>query len=74
MFLRCLKFAGIRNLAAQTVVPGAGVNLLVGGNGAGKTSLLEAVFLLARGRSFRTQALDTVVSRGATNCSVYGNW
>lgn len=57
MFLRCLKFAGIRNLAAQTVVPGAGVNLLVGGNGAGKTSLLEAVFLLARGRSFRTQAL-----------------
>lgn len=72
MFLRCLKLAGIRNLAAQTVVPGAGVNLLVGDNGAGKTSLLEAIFLLARGRSFRTQTLDTVVSRGATNCSVYG--
>jgi len=72
MFLRCLKLAGIRNLAPQTVVPGAGVNLLVGGNGAGKTSLLEAVFLLARGRSFRTQTLDTMVSRGATSCAVYG--
>jgi DNA replication and repair protein RecF len=72
MFLRCLKLAGIRNLATQTVEPGSGVNLFVGANGAGKTSLLEAIFLLARGRSFRAQVLDTMVSRGATSCSVYG--
>lgn len=72
MFLRCLKLAGIRNLASQTVYPGPGVNLLVGGNGSGKTSLLEAIFLLARARSFRTSTIEAVISRGATSCSVYG--
>jgi len=30
-------------------------NLIWGSNGSGKTSLLEAIFLLGRGRSFRTR-------------------
>ena len=72
MFLRCLKLAGVRNLAAQTIHPGPGVNLLAGENGSGKTSLLEAIFLLARARSFRTSMIDAVVCRGATSCAVYG--
>jgi DNA replication and repair protein RecF len=41
-----------------------GLNLLVGGNGAGKTSVLEAVHLLAYGRSFRGAVKDGLIKRG----------
>lgn len=40
--------------------------VLAGDNGAGKTSLMEAVFAAARGRSFRTAALADVISAGET--------
>ncbi len=47
-------------------------NYIFGANGAGKTSLLEAVFLLGRGRSFRTRQLKQLVRRGEAGLSVYG--
>lgn len=72
MPLRRLSIAGIRNLAAQTLFPGSGANLLVGPNGSGKTSLLEAIYLLARGRSFRARTMDAVVTHGANQCTLYG--
>lgn len=72
MPLRCLKLTGVRNLAEQTLLPGPGANLLVGANGSGKTSVLEAIYLLARGRSFRTQTIEALVCTAADGCSVYG--
>ena len=72
MVLRCLKVAGIRNLATQTLLPASGTNLLVGPNGSGKTSLLEAIHLLGRGRSFRTRSIEAVVNREMESFSVYG--
>ena len=72
MPLRKLSIAGIRNLAAQTLFPGPGTNLLVGPNGSGKTSLLEAIYLLARGRSFRARGMDAVVTHGTNQCTPYG--
>lgn len=47
-------------------------NYFFGANGAGKTSLLEAVYLLGRGRSFRTRQTARLVQRGAGGLSVYG--
>src|SRR5262249_33040360 len=41
-------------------------------NGAGKTSLLEAIFLLGRGRSFRTRQLRRLVARGSSEFAVFG--
>lgn len=38
-----------------------GINLLLGDNGAGKTSILEAIHLLALGRSFRTRSLKQLI-------------
>src|SRR5205814_2292461 len=49
-----------------------GLNVLVGRNAQGKTSLLEAVGLLARGRSFRTDETSTVIRRGAPSLRVQG--
>ena len=48
-----------------------GINVFVGANGAGKTSILEAVFLLSRARSFRTTARDALLQRGAPQLSVF---
>ena len=41
-----------------------GRNLIVGANGSGKTSLLEAIFLLGRGRSFRTRNSERLITHG----------
>lgn len=48
------------------------LNLFVGANGSGKTSLLEAVYCLGRGRSFRTRRLATLIRKGAESLRVVG--
>lgn len=40
-------------------------NLISGANASGKTSLLEAIFFLGRGRSFRTARADLLTRQGA---------
>lgn len=45
--------------------PGPGINIILGDNASGKTSLLEAIFLLGRGKSFRHGALSTIDRFGA---------
>jgi len=47
-------------------------NFIFGPNGAGKTSLLEAVHVLGRGRSFRLRQNKRLIQRGAAAFSVYG--
>ena len=47
-------------------------NYIFGANGAGKTSLLEAVFVLGRGRSFRTRQMRRLVQHGSEGFAVFG--
>jgi DNA replication and repair protein RecF len=47
-------------------------NLFVGPNASGKTSLLEALFFLGRGRSFRSRRLDTLIQQGEKSFQVVG--
>jgi DNA replication and repair protein RecF len=47
-------------------------NLVWGSNGSGKTSLLEAIFLLGRGRSFRTRNSARLIRHGQTALVVFG--
>lgn len=46
---------GFRNYEWETVEFSPGTNLIFGPNAQGKTNLLEAVYMLAMGRSFRTR-------------------
>lgn len=71
MFLSRLVVHDLRSLAAVDLEPVPGLNLLVGANGAGKTSVLEAIHLLSRGRSFRAGGDDALLRRGADGYSVY---
>ena len=64
MSLDRLHLTGVRNLAPAEVAPGPGLNWFRGLNGAGKTSVLEAIFLLARGRSFRSHRITSVIQHG----------
>jgi DNA replication and repair protein RecF len=56
-----LTIKHLRNISALTLEPSSTINLLLGDNGSGKTSVLEAIHLLALGRSFRTRSLKNVV-------------
>lgn len=47
-------------------------NLIWGSNGSGKTSLLEAIFLLGRGRSFRTRSSERLIRHGQSRLTVFG--
>lgn len=62
MSLEHLSIRGFRNLVSVDLDPSPGVNWLVGNNGAGKTSVLEAIYLLAKGRSFRSAQVGAVIA------------
>jgi DNA replication and repair protein RecF len=73
MSLRELTVSSLRCIEhAQLEVP-AGLTLIWGGNGSGKTSLLEAVSLLGRGRSFRTRNTHRLIKRGQNHLRVIGH-
>ncbi len=54
MHISQLQVEHFRNLENQAVPLSPKINLITGNNGAGKTSLLEAIYFLGRQRSFRT--------------------
>ena len=55
MIVRRIALNGFRNYDFETAEFDAGTNVICGRNAQGKTNLLEAVYMLAMGRSFRTR-------------------
>lgn len=74
MRLTRLEVAGLRRFERVSLAPGPALNLITGRNGAGKTSLLEAIHLMAYGRSFRGRVRDGVVREGAAAIEVFVEW
>ena len=69
-----LEARNLRGFAEAVLEPAPGLNLITGDNGAGKTSLLEALHLMAYGRSFRGRVRDGLVRAGATALEVFVEW
>ena len=67
-----LRLENWRNIADAQIAAGPGINMLEGANGAGKTSVLEAIYLLSHGRSFRTQRGEFLVRHGMSQTVVFG--
>ena len=65
-----LSLSGFRNLAPLTFEPGPRFNVLFGDNGAGKSSLLEAIGYLASLRSFRRAKKEDVVALDASTATL----
>ncbi|KGQ70773.1 DNA replication protein RecF [Chelonobacter oris] len=61
MALSRLIVTDFRNLQAVDIEPNPGFNFIVGNNGSGKTSLLEAVYYLGHGRSFKSAVSQRII-------------
>lgn len=72
MLIESLQIAQVRNLRSVNLAPAPVLNLVCGANGAGKSSLLEAIYVLSTGRSFRSSRLDSVINYEAQALTVQG--
>ena len=62
MHLSRLDVLQVRNIKSTQLNCHPGANIIYGANGSGKTSLLESIYLLGRGRSFKHRDLRVVVN------------
>lgn len=72
MALKLLQIQKVRNLRQVRLPVLDQVNVFYGKNGAGKTSVLEAVHLLGMGRTFRGSSIRSLITHGEAACTVYG--
>jgi len=70
MRIDLLTAAGIRNLRPVELAPRERFNVFVGQNGQGKTNLLEAIYVVATLRSFRTSRLADLIAFGQTEAQL----
>jgi DNA replication and repair protein RecF len=63
MLLAATEATNFRNLSGR-IEWGPRLNIIYGNNGQGKTNWLEAIYLLARTKSFRTQRLQEAIKFG----------
>ncbi len=70
MRIESLRLAQVRNLVPTILEPSARFNVFAGDNGQGKTNLLEAVFVVATVRSFRTSQLTDLLAFGADRANI----
>ncbi|MFZ5722193.1 MAG: DNA replication/repair protein RecF [Pseudomonadota bacterium] len=70
MYIARLDGSGLRNLQPFSLQP-ALLNVLAGDNGSGKSSTLEALHLLATGRSFRGSKVDGAIAHGQAGATFF---
>ena len=72
MILQCLNIHHLRALTNVKLTLHPKFNLFYGDNGSGKTSLLEACYLLSHGHSFRTRETSPLIQHTAQALTVFG--
>lgn len=71
MRVKELRLMNFRNYDSLTLNPDEGLCVLTGENAAGKTNVLEALFLSALGRSHRTPRDAELIKHGTPGGSVH---
>ena len=71
MIIQKLQISNLRNLAQVELAPHPSLNILYGENGAGKTSVLEGLAVLSRGRSFRSNKIAQLIGPESDRISVF---
>ena len=64
MIIKSIKLTNFRNHSSYSLVCDNETSLILGENGCGKTSVLEAIYILTRGKSFRASDPE-IIKRGA---------
>ena len=73
MILQTLRTYNFRNLCNGVLDFGQGLNLIRGKNGQGKTNLVEAIYVLAFGKGFRSSENTELQQWGTNESSVFGS-
>lgn len=72
MTISSLRISNFRNLTSVQIDPAQqGLNIISGDNGSGKTSLLEAIFYLGNGKSFRTSLASRMINHSTDRFSLF---
>ncbi|CEG55491.1 DNA replication/repair protein RecF [Legionella fallonii] len=71
MILTDLKIHHLRNLSSTHLSLNSRFNFIVGPNGSGKTSILEALYILSCGHSFRSREISPIVSHGESTLTIF---
>lgn len=71
MYLTQLDIRQVRNLHEVKIYPGKQCNYIYGDNASGKTSILEAIYLLSIARSFRTTHIKHVISHNYPSLQIF---
>ncbi len=58
-----IELRNFRNIKDQSLKLNSGLNVFRGQNGQGKTNLIEAIYLMTMGRSFRTSRLPDLINK-----------
>lgn len=69
--IKTLQLHQFRNIHQACLDLSPGLNIIVGDNAAGKTAIIEALWVLASGRSFRTAKPQQLIQFNATRMTLY---
>lgn len=72
MKLLNLQFSNFRNYSYLEFVPSKDINVIIGKNAIGKTNLLEAVYILTVGKSFRSNKDSEIINLDKISCEITG--
>lgn len=73
MFIKIIKINNLRNLKEVEIRANPALNMLLGDNGAGKTSVLESMVVLAKGRSFRSGQISSLIGPFGDRFTVFAD-
>lgn len=71
MILSELKIYYLRNISSAHLALNPRFNFISGANGSGKTSVLEALYLLSCGHSFRSREISPIITHGQSTFTVF---
>lgn len=71
MSLAVLNIHDVRNISTASLPLHPRYNVFHGANGSGKTSVLEAIYLLGTGHSFRTREIVSLIRHGEPALTVF---
>ncbi len=71
MAINRLRINNLRNIESVDITLSPKINVFYGNNGSGKTSVLEAIYLLARARSFRTKKQKSIITKNKDSFQLF---
>ncbi len=71
MILSDLKIHHLRNISSTHLTLNPRFNFIIGPNGSGKTSILEALYILSCGHSFRSREISPTIANGESTLTIF---